>query len=307
MTGGGGTHGPDERAVSKAHLVPAVDFLGTVHSVFASACNIAVGDLLITVQDAGRQHVPTSVRVCAMGSGSWSPAVRAGDRASHQAGVLAFGRHVLDLSRVPVWAPGPTAGWTQPQAARRRLAQLAGIRRTHVRMHAHPATPELDRDVRALTVLLPGALTPEPRAPMDGSGLDSVVRRLVGAGAGLTPAGDDVLVGLLAALLRAGRGVSPAATAFDWIGAVAERYAHRTTDISAHYLRLAARGHVSEPLSALIDAVVSDSPTETLRGRANDVLDVGASSGADALLGVLIGLDAVLDLPLTEQIHEKVA
>jgi hypothetical protein len=310
MTGSSGGSQVDERPVSRAYLVAAGDFSGTVHSVFPTACNIAVGDQLITVQDAAKRHTPTSVRVAAYGPGSWAPSVRVGDRAVQRAGVLSFGRHALHVGRVPVWAPGPVAHWAPASSStRHRLAQLSAARADHLRAGAHTAAPELELDARALAALLPGT-RPEPGTAgraSDAPGLEPAVARLVGAGPGLTPSGDDVLVGLLAALSRGGHGCPWAAVASDRVGEIVLRYAHRTTDISAHYLRLAARGHVGEPLSDLLDSLVTGLPAEALLDRASDVLSVGASSGADALLGVLAGLDAVLKLPLQPQTDEKVA
>lgn len=310
MTGSSGSPQVGEHPVSKAYLVAAGDFAGTVHSVFPTACNIAVGDLLLTVQDAAKRHTPTSVRVAVDGPGSWAPSVRVGDRAVQRAGVLSFGRHALHVGRVPVWAPEPVAQWAPARSStRHRLAHLAAARAHHLRAGAHTAAPELERDARALAALLPGT-RPGPRAARrasDAPALEPAVARLVGTGPGLTPSGDDVLVGLLAALSRGGHGCPWATAAFDSVGKTVSRHAHRTTDISAHYLRLAARGHVGELLSDLVDSILTGLPIEALLDRASDVLSVGASSGADALLGVLAGLDAVLQLPLQPQTDEKVA
>lgn len=310
MNGGGGSAQVDERPVSKAYLVAAGDFAGTVHSVFPTACNLAVGDLLITVQDAVKRHTPTSVRVSVDGPGGWAPSVRVGDRAVQRAGVLSFGRHALHVGRVPVWAPRPAAHWAPARSStRHRLAQLAAVRADHLRAGAPTTVPELERDARALAALLPGT-RPGPGAAgraSDAPVLEPAVARLIGAGPGLTPSGDDVLVGLLAALSRGGLGCPWATAAFDHVGEIVSRHAHRTTDISAHYLRLAARGHVGELLTDLVDSLVTGIPAEALLDRVSDVLSVGASSGADALLGVLAGLDAVLELPLQPQTDEKVA
>ncbi|MDP5181944.1 DUF2877 domain-containing protein [Blastococcus sp. BMG 814] len=304
MTAGGGASRVDEYAVSKAYLVPVVGFVGVVHSVFATACNIVVDGLLLTVQDAARQHTPTSVRVAVAGPAIWSPSVRVGDRAVHRAGVLSFGNHVLDLDRVPVWAPAPVAhGDPIRSPVHRRLACLAAARRGHLGDRGYQTAPQLERDVRTLGALLAGGLA----QPSDCQELETAVARLIGAGAGLTPSGDDVLVGVLAALCRGGNGSPHAAVAFDRIGAIVSRHVHRTTDISAHYLRLAARGHVGEPLSVLVDSVLAGVDAEVVDARARDVLGIGASSGSDALLGVLTGLGAVLELPSHTQTHEKVA
>jgi hypothetical protein len=100
---------------------------------------------------------------------------------------------------------------------------------------------------------------------------------LSGRGPGLTPAGDDVLAGLLlvAAALRI-----PTDQA---VGAV------RTNEIAASYLRWAALGHSVEPVHRLLDAAVQgDLPAA--RAAVQWLLSIGASSGADLGYGLGLGL-----------------
>ena len=77
--------------------------------------------------------------------------------------------------------------------------------------------------------------------------------------------------------------------------AVAE-HLHRTGDISAHYLRLAAAGHFGERLVALCDALAAGA-REAIESAAAAVLATGATSGADALLGVAGGVRLVAAAP----------
>ena len=193
---------------------------------------------------------------------------------------------------------------------------------------------------------------PSPRRDRDR--VADCVASLIGRGPGLTPSGDDALVGLLASLHRlaaaaggsgsaAAAGGSPRAAAaaggsgsaafsaggspraaaaaggsgsaaFSAEGspgaaaaaggsaadgslaellrpAVAEQL-HRTGDISAHYLRLAVAGHFGERLIALCDALATGARAE-VEAAAAAVVATGATSGADALLGVLGGVRLV--------------
>lgn len=296
-----------ERAVSRGYLVPDHDAEGTVHSVFTNACNIAMGDLLVTVHDLARAHTPTSVRVIGDGPGPWAPHTTPGDRACSRGGSLIFGAHVLDVRGTSVWRPRPPReGAPCPgdqHALRRSLTGLAQARRAH-----DVGTPaerdRLEQDVERLHTLL--LVRGEP------ANLDAAVRRLVGAGPGLTPSGDDALVGLMAALHRGGHGQPAATRAFGALGAAVARHLERTSDVSAHHLALASTGHTSEPLTELLDALVGEAPATDVRRRTREVLEVGATSGGDALLGVITGLDIVLASahathPPTAAHHEKAA
>lgn len=275
----------DERAVSKAHLVPDGDFAGTVHSVFASACNLAVRGRLVTVHDATARHTPTSIRVSGAGR-AWSPMARIGDAASCRSGILTFGAHVLDLREVPVWAPGPAVAPAPADVVGGLVGEVAELRDHHVAARGI-ATPGLAGRADDLHA----ALLARPRGA---DGVDSAIGRLVGFGPGLTPAGDDLLVGLMAVLVRADAGSAWAAHAVRLVARSVHGQAHRTTDISAHHLRLAAAGRFGEPITRLVDAVAGGASRALVRTRTHDVLRVGASSGADAVSGLLLGLRALL-------------
>lgn len=278
--------------VSTAHLVPRVDFEATVHSVFQTACNLALDDLLITVHDAAAQHTPTSVRVEAGAGASWVPIAKIGDRARYSSGWLSFGSHRLDLRHAAVWAPRTPLHSFEPEGARLRLADLELVQRKlpSVAREASALTDTVAHSVSALRSIL----SREAARALEADDIDLIVARLVGAGPGLTPSGDDVLVGLLAALSRSGNAPWSTRIRSRLNGAIV-RNVHRTTDISAHYLRLATQGVFGEPLTNLVDAVVASAPRYDVQSRTRAVLSVGATSGADALVGVILGLTATLD------------
>ncbi|MFZ2625067.1 MAG: DUF2877 domain-containing protein, partial [Propionibacterium sp.] len=126
------------------------------------------------------------------------------------------------------------------------------------------------------------------------SGADALVA-LCGLGIGLTPSGDDALVGMLALARRAGRATG-----------TCEEFAERldegmSTEVSLDYLRLALGGEFSIPVLRLMDALgarvaptaQSDSPAPAtqidrpaLAVAVREVARIGHSSGADLLAGV---------------------
>ena len=111
-------------------------------------------------------------------------------------------------------------------------------------------------------------------------------RALIGLGEGLTPAGDDYLVGTLAILHRLADGW-PAA------GAVARpltaHAADATTTVGAAFLRHAVAGQFSEPLC---DLAMAKSPAAA-RAAAAALAGMGATSGADTLAGMRAALDVL--------------
>lgn len=107
---------------------------------------------------------------------------------------------------------------------------------------------------------------------------------LLGAGAGLTPAGDDILAG---ALVTAHATADPRLAA--WVRAVRAALATRTTTaVSRGMLHQALRGYATPQLAACLDAVCrGPDPAPALA----DLLAVGHSSGAALWFGVVHTLE----------------
>jgi hypothetical protein len=118
---------------------------------------------------------------------------------------------------------------------------------------------------------------------MAGTGdLEGVALRVGGRGPGLTPAGDDVLAGILLAD-AVGRDRWGIRRRRDVAATVA------TTGISRAFLAWAARGQSIEPVHRLLDALArgdSGAGRRALRSLG----EIGASSGLDLAFGLAVGL-----------------
>lgn len=110
---------------------------------------------------------------------------------------------------------------------------------------------------------------------------------MVGLGPGLTPSGDDFLVGLFAVLNIAG---SPCCGWLDGGTAVLLQVANSTHAISLAALTAAAEGRVRESIAALIESLMHGTP-DTLVAPLSRVLAIGSTSGADIVEGILAGLE----------------
>ena len=108
-----------------------------------------------------------------------------------------------------------------------------------------------------------------------------LVRRLLGVGSGLTPAGDDVLAGLLVGLWSFGQWAEPLRLA------VLAGLPAGTTDLSAALLRCAARGESIPQVSQLLRTVSDSAWQGQLDHALHDLLRVGHTSGAALATGVL--------------------
>jgi hypothetical protein len=108
---------------------------------------------------------------------------------------------------------------------------------------------------------------------------------LIGLGVGLTPSGDDFLVGLLAGLEACGDAVrSPLARA------IAREAPRRTTAIGAALLEHACRGEFSQRLHDVLIAIVAFDRAGIAAAIAR-AMAYGATSGADTLRGLFLALE----------------
>ncbi len=266
------------------YLVPRTPFTGRVHSVFAQACNVACNGTLLTLCTWRVGIGPLTVRLAGGGPQDLREWLEVGERIDADPGCLRARRAELRWAQAAVWRPAGSARALLDDAQIHARLRLAGTRLARFR-RAHPSI--IDGDGAAVTAALR-----ESCRTLDGAQAALQVGRLIGWGEGLTPSGDDFLVGMLAGLdalvqVDPRRGPFRDALAATIIGCVG-----RTTAISAHCLRLAAGGHLGEPLVRLREALIAEPQGDGVDDALRTALAVGATSGADTVSGLLAGLAA---------------
>ncbi|MBL8350540.1 MAG: DUF2877 domain-containing protein [Burkholderiaceae bacterium] len=264
---------------------------GRVHSVFDRAVNLLVGGELWTVFGPDHPDSPFGLRLAAGGLATLR-GLRAGDPVQVRAGRAGLGRQVIDGRAAARWAPKP---WPTVAAG---LAQRLDAVSEAARARAWPGSEPLANAVmQALVQALMQAL-PACGAG-SGPGLAEAVRRTVGRGPGLTPAGDDVLVGILTLLSSSTAGEAGARATARLAEALAPRL-RSTTDLSRHLILQAARGRPGGALQALGQALLGGATGDGLRAALEPVLATGATSGADACVGLVAACRLVF--PAAERI-----
>jgi len=124
------------------------------------------------------------------------------------------------------------------------------------------------------------------RQPFSATTLLTLVYGLVGLGEGLTPSGDDFLVGLCAVLHATGRFPRRSAPAV-W-EQLCECVRQGTSQLSGEFLRCAFAGHFAEPVVRLMGALRTPE-TGAWPAHAATLASVGHSSGVDAMVGLAFG------------------
>lgn len=197
--------------------------------------------------------------------------VRVGDRVRVGQGQVRTHRGGVVVRRVWRPRPVPTAPLGEP-ARQAALAGLAGV------------GPLADLLADRLTELARASLAEPPASPA------APVRGLVGLGPGLTPAGDDVLCGLLLGLRATGR-----VAARSRLEQRVLPLLDRTSALSATLLRQAAQGYAVPPVVELLHAWHRGAGDPALAAAGRRVASVGHTSGP----ALLLGLSAVLTAPHT--------
>lgn len=195
------------------------------------------------------------------GATAWDPVLRRIDRTAHDA----LDGHLQALTDL-IAGEAPAGGLARVSVER------AGVVLTPLERSASLALTNLSTGLRGAdrSLVARGAHT------------------LAGLGPGLTPSGDDVLVGCLLALAAL-----PDVDGMSVREAIASSARHRTTHISTAYLDVAARGEGSEAWHHLV-AAMSTSDAARVVGTARQVLAVGETSGSDMLGGFVLASRALL-------------
>jgi Protein of unknown function (DUF2877) len=243
---------------------------GRLMAVFAAAIYIDLGDAVVAVVTHDGVRLPNAVVV------PLPRTARPFSRVNCEADVTVGGGRIvlggLVVRAVRAWDPRPLLPPADPLTLGKRLAELRGI------VAASPARPGL----------------PVPHQFADACAKASpaaaacAADRLVGLGPGLTPSGDDLLAGALAALRLLGGHAAFTAALADHVSAVAGR---RTTALSATLLRLAGQGNVAAEAGQVIKALNGQGSLEEAARRLHAV---GHTSGADLAQGLVIGTTAAL-------------
>lgn len=244
-------------SASLERLSPEPEKTGRVHSVFERAVNVLWRDgRLLTLQGPGPLAAPFAVALERLPTrGSVAPGMPIGS----------WNFDLRDAEGMALEMPNGPLGFAADALPERAGAQAL----------RSPA------GARARQALARGIAARDARAFADAAGA------LIGFGEGLTPAGDDCVLGALAAVHRLAPG---------WLAAhagqrdrLAEAARTRTTDLARDFLLEALDGRFAEPVLVLLTALSDDLAEDAARR----LLSMGATSGADTLCGIRLGCRAL--------------
>jgi len=197
---------------------------------------------------------------------------------------------LIDSEEADIWEPTPR--WQGTRGKSKWIVWAAKQIRELLIQHA-------EADSLAQLVVDPVAISPLPARIIqaaeqhiprlftgiqqrDIGSISKASKGLAGIGPGLTPAGDDLLLGALHGIWA----TLQKKEALELGDAVVRMAAPRTHALSAAWLEAAAAGEAGEPWHTLVEAIAAHDE-ELLRSSVMRILPTGHTSGSDALGGFL--------------------
>lgn len=289
------------KAISIGDAVPHTDFDATVHSVFRSAINLRLtrGNKLLTLVTSSEADLPQGIRVDTPADFSFE-IFHAGEQATCRDDILLLGSLTIELRDARRWKCDLPA----LQVDLKNLTMLSAWQRAwqmlnerQVSLGSEIIAKDLFRSDETIRVGVPHRAGKAMRNLVEATQrydltAASTVRALIGLGAGLTPSGDDLLVGYLVGLWCSVLDKSERVQFVTNLGKTVIRLSRQTNDISRTYLYHASRGQVSSRLANLAEAICHGEDSDSLAAIAESAMQVGHTSGMDAVTGLLIGLAA---------------
>ena len=207
---------------------------------------------------------------------------------------------VLELGGVEVWAPPVPSNFADKLLFRRTRELTTHISSLVPADGLGPLLPHLQTlasgQYLAIDQLAPVSALAATAIQDLANGLvagdvirtEAGARGLLGLGPGLTPSGDDLLVGLLLALHAARSYMAPP------LSEVVVAHAPLMTGIiSESMLKQASLGFGNEASHQLINALFEGQPEDEVLRKVDALTSVGHTSGWDTLAGILLGLHLV--------------
>ena len=296
-------------ALSSGVEAPTMCFSGLIHSIFYQACNVSLeSNALLTLVSSEKGNLSQGIRLGTPPQFTFLNQLRVGQSVACRGGILRISGSELsvDLRTASLWhidlkglrvdlhqrdtAQAWAVAWLELGKYRRGNGISAMIAAMHLTRQNPVTSPQVKTLVERAVQTVPALIDATRTFQVDGA--ITAIRPLIGLGSGLTPSGDDFIVGYLAGLWSTA-GSDPSRLRFmSSLGAWLSQAAAGTNAISCTYIKSAVNGNVSEPIATLAQRVGLAKSMDSVRKAARIALQVGHTSGTDGVLGLLLGCTA---------------
>ena len=292
-------------ALSVSVETPIRYFSGTIHSIFHHACNVSLdGDAVLTLVSSEKSNPAQGIRLRTPPRFTFLNQFRVGQPVACRGGILRISGSDLsiDLRTASLWhidlkgmridlhRPDMAQAWAvawlellKHRSGSGISAMIAGIPVPSEHPGILPIQTLVERAVQTVPVLIDATRHLQVDAAI------TAVRPLIGLGPGLTPSGDDFIVGYLAGLWSTAGSDSTRLRFMSSLGSWLSQAADGTNPISRTYMKSAVNGNVSEPIATVAQRIGQAKSMDGVREATRTALQVGNTSGSDGVLGLLLG------------------
>jgi hypothetical protein len=294
---------------------PALNFLRypltlSIHSVFQKVINIKTdGPLMITIANIEQKNLPYGL-LCNTTGIDFRNFMLAGQLVVVEEKKLNFidTQFVIDFSRASLWPATYHKAiqcsnldqikvrlewlkhFSQAHASGRGLTSLSNVIDELVSGQPIHLSTRLEQNaVRGISAVMDGLYQCNYERIVEGG------KDLIGLGVGLTPSGDDVLIGLLLSVIAINQDPmrKVALNAVRGLSAISH---NKTTDISINQYHIASEGYFSERFVDLMESIFNLEDQIKLKEKADFLISFGETSGLEILIGLLLGMSLTLSV-----------
>lgn len=281
--------------------------IGFVHSIFDRVINItsAKNNLISIVgREVGQgplnivSNIPSKVNLATIG-------LKEGDVVTKNGNLIIIGENVISVSIEGIKSWKPKINFHDKLQPRKIiLSNIKILRDTALNYADLNGLGELIpfTNIDGFKVTIPKNLGPVAHiaAPHITSLLKAInfnqtqdiiqfTKKIVGLGPGLTPACDDMLVGLMSSMLYISINFPESSINANTINmAIVSSISDQTTSVSEEFLREASFGRVNEPVASLFENLLISEQRKIVVS-AKKVLKLGGTSGTDTVFGIILG------------------
>ena len=293
-------------ALSAGVEAPTTCFSGVIHSIFHQACNVSLeSDGLLTLVSSEKRNLSQGIRLGTPPKFTFLNQLRVGQTVACRGGILRISGSELsvDLRTASLWhidlkglrvdlhqrdaAQAWAVAWLELRKHRHENGTPTMIAATPVSIQSSVTVPGIKTFVERAVQTVPALIDATRNLQVDAA--ITAIGPLIGLGPGLTPSGDDFIVGYLAGLWSTAGSDSSRLRFLSSLGAWLSRAVAGTNAISCTYIKSAVNGNASEPIATLAQCFGQAKSMDSVREATRIALRVGNTSGADGVQGLLLG------------------
>jgi hypothetical protein len=296
-------------SILKGNL-PAQGIQGSIAGVYKRAANIEIGGYLITIADVSQRNLPYGI-LCDFSGIDLQAVLQAGDEAEINSEKLSVQKRFFEITfrSASIWQPEfymPIIG-----------EDIDSIQKNIDYLKLQIIQENSPDGLIPLFNYLPSIMNYSPSEKISSSfliqkaygslretieairnGNEGMLienfKQLTGLGPGLTPSGDDILMGLFATL-----GMTSKAPYRNWVMAFLDKILPQikglTTAVSFNTMKAASQGFYPERVSNLISKIITCKKTADIQPALQEMLQWGETSGYEIILGIIIGFSLAIE------------